>query len=151
MSSRVAGQEAGRSPPHLRSDLCGWGLGKDPRRPETRRQATALPPLPLGCLTSLPPSATRVSGGGPAYRVTAATQPPASAAPRRGCARGAAPGEGAGERMCTAARCAAPGGVAVTEATGARAGSEAALALQQRAPAAAAEAAGGGESPGGWE
>lgn len=57
--------------------------------------------------------------------------------------------------MCTAARRAAPGGVAVTEATGARAGFAAALALQQRAPAAAAaaaaEAAGGGESPGGWE
>ncbi|XP_033039147.1 SRC kinase signaling inhibitor 1 isoform X3 [Trachypithecus francoisi] len=53
-----------------------------------------LPRLPPGCLTSLPPAATRVPGAGPAYRVTAATQPPASAAPLRGCAGGAAPGEG---------------------------------------------------------
>lgn len=156
MISRVTGPETGHPPPsNLRSDLWECEAEEDPGRgPEARLQAAAPPPLPLGCLTSLPPSATRVPGGGPAYRVTAATQPPASADPRRGCAGWAAPGEGAGERMCSAARRAAPGGVAVTGATGARAGSAAAaLALQQRAPAAAvaAEAAGGGESPGGWD
>ena len=80
------------------------GPKEDPERgPEARLQATALPPLPLGCLTSLPPAATRVPGGGPAYRVTAATQPPASAVPWRGCAGGAAPGRGP-ERGCARRR-----------------------------------------------
>lgn len=75
-------------------------LGRDQRLD----QAAAPPPaLPLGCLTSLPPTATRVPGGGPAYRVTAATQPPASSALRRGCAGGAAPREGA-ERGCARRR-----------------------------------------------
>lgn len=74
-------------------------LGGD-RRPDS--QVAAPPPLPLSCLTSLSPAATRVPGGGPAYRVTAATQPPASV-PRRGCAGGAAPGRGP-ERGCARRR-----------------------------------------------
>lgn len=97
--------------------------------------------LPLSCCNLSPGRRAGVSGD----RGDAATSLRSG-----GRAGGAAPGRGPGERMCTAARRAAPGGVAVTGATGAWAGSAAAaLALQQgTSAAAAAEAAGRGEP--GW-
>lgn len=47
--------------------------GKGPKVRPSHSSSPPPPALPLGCLTSLPPAATRVPGGGPAYRVTAAT------------------------------------------------------------------------------
>lgn len=56
-AQRVAGQEARLSPPSTLGQIFwGWVAGEDPeRRPEASLQAAAPPPLPLGCLTSLPP------------------------------------------------------------------------------------------------
>lgn len=112
--------------------------------PPPSRSSTRLSNLPPSCCNPSPGRRAGVSGD----RGDVATSLFSSARLRR---RGRAAGGGR-EGMRTAAQRAAPGGVAVTGATGARARSvAAALPLQQRAPAAAAEAAGGGESLRGWE
>lgn len=125
----------------------GKGPEVRPSRSPSPRASSRLSNLPPSCCNPSPGRRAGVSGD----RGDAATSLLCSSAGLR--RRGRAAGGGR-EGMRTAAQRAAPGGVAVTGATGARARSAAAaaaLALQQRAPAAAVEAARGGESPRGWE
>lgn len=126
----------------------GKGPEVRPSHSPSPRASTRLSNLPPSCCNPSPGRRAGVSGD----RGDVATSLLGSPAGLR--RRGRATGGGR-EGMRTAAQRAAPGGVAVTGATGARARSAAAaaaaLALQQRAPAAAAEAAGGGESLRGWE